>query len=1086
MTVLFADLVGFTALADTLDPEELQELMAGIFRSLSEEALRFDGTIEKYIGDAIFVVFGAPVAHEDDAQRALRTALAMQRTFAEHVAVVRSRYGRDLALRIGVHTGIVVAGHVRSPTEYGVMGDTVNVAARLQQHAQPGETLVTQATFRLASAQFSFREVGKVTVKGKEQPILTYALTGEREEVRPSVELNTPLVGRWVELTRLELAYQSAAVGRAEFVALSGEPGIGKSRLANELLGLISVPRDGATAPPLVLRWTYPSTGGRAYAGFVETLSDGLGLERSEAGARDRVAERLHALGLSKTASVLAELPAFLGLAPIASSETADAEAAKRVRYVAVAEAYAALAHERAVVVVLEDLHHADSASLELLGHLVAHPPRGRLLFLFTYRSLPMPLTGGTPRANFTSLVLEALPEEEAARVVEAVLEDAPPELRERIVTRAGGNPFFIEEIIRSLIESGAAVREDDRWRVVRPAAPLEVPATLHATVAARIDRLPPLARECIQVAAVIGTRFGARLLREAAGPEVAAAVDHLVDADLVVDFGPAEARLGRYRFKHAITQEVAYQTLLVRRRMELHRRVAEATERGPGDPRVLYPVLARHYLAAEVNDRAAEYSWKAAEAARAEHAYGEALRHADQAAALFERVGGRDEDAVRALVLAGKVQRYRGDFDASVAAYQRALVLAERIDAQGERVRELYAVIAETAGRWGGKLPDLQTFIARGLELVGGAPTRERALLLVARAFDIQRMPHGPDPQLERALAIAREALANAEAAGSLREVSICLDAVGYAERHLGRFRDALATHLRRIPISRMLKESDELVDALISAADCLTVVGPLGDAIAHAREAREIAAQTGKDQGRRVAIYAESRARLLASDFAEALAVARDTLAVAALGDRHHGYALAFGAAAAAALGDASERELREALVAAEPRPAVLAAGDVLAAFYGLRPAADAYAAARGARWPSWATPRALFLPFLALVAARADLADDGLTREAEGVVERAAHERGRALVAHARGVRDADEAALRDALARYERLGLAFERALCLADLARVRERGDGHDEALRLFAEARAIAEGIGATALAAHASPLGLAAEVTRP
>jgi class 3 adenylate cyclase len=162
VTVLFADFVGFTALADTLDPEELQELMAGIFHALVEEALRADGTIEKFIGDAVFVVFGAPVAHEDDPERALRTALAMQRVFAEHAAVVRSRYGRELGLRIGIHTGIVVAGAVRSESEYGVMGDTVNVAARLQQAAQPGEILVTQATFRLTNRRFAFREVGPV------------------------------------------------------------------------------------------------------------------------------------------------------------------------------------------------------------------------------------------------------------------------------------------------------------------------------------------------------------------------------------------------------------------------------------------------------------------------------------------------------------------------------------------------------------------------------------------------------------------------------------------------------------------------------------------------------------------------------------------------------------------------------------------------------------------------------------------------------------------------------------------------------------------------------------------------------------
>src|SRR6266851_5564938 len=246
VTVLFADFAGFTQLADQMDPEELQVLVSGIFEDLAEEALANDGTIEKFIGDAIFVIFGAPAAHEDDPQRALRTALGMQRVFADHAAQVKSERGIEFGLRIGVNSGMVVAGAVRGgAAEYGVMGDTVNTAQRIQAAAGPGEMYVSQSTFRLTNREFSFREVGPIELKGKGKPILVYALTGERTDVRPAIDIAAPLVGRWMELSRLDLAYQSSRLGHLEVVMVAGEPGIGKSRLLSEFIGLATASEEG-------------------------------------------------------------------------------------------------------------------------------------------------------------------------------------------------------------------------------------------------------------------------------------------------------------------------------------------------------------------------------------------------------------------------------------------------------------------------------------------------------------------------------------------------------------------------------------------------------------------------------------------------------------------------------------------------------------------------------------------------------------------------------------------------------------------------------------------------------------------------
>src|SRR5438876_4490426 len=301
VTVLFADFVGFTSLAEDLDPEELQVLVSGIFEDLAEEALANDGTIEKFIGDAIFVIFGAPVAHEDDPQRAVRTALAMQELFADHAVRVKRERGAELGLRIGIHTGMVVAGSVRSVSEYGVMGDTVNTAQRIQAAAGPGESYVSQATFRLTNREFLFREVGPIEIKGKEKPILVYALTGERTDVRPAIDVAAPLVGRWMELSRLDLAYQSSRIGHTEVVLIAGEPGIGKSRLLSEFTGLATASEEGAKTNdgPRVLRWTFSRVNQRAYAGFIEPLLVELQIDSTAADAEAKLAERLEALGFA-------------------------------------------------------------------------------------------------------------------------------------------------------------------------------------------------------------------------------------------------------------------------------------------------------------------------------------------------------------------------------------------------------------------------------------------------------------------------------------------------------------------------------------------------------------------------------------------------------------------------------------------------------------------------------------------------------------------------------------------------------------------------------------------------------------------
>ena len=1086
MTVLFADFAGFTELADQMDPEELQVLVSGIFEDLAEEAVRHDGTIEKFIGDAIFVVFGAPVAHEDDPQRALRTALAMQRVFADHAARVKKERGVEFGLRIGIHTGMVVAGAVRSVAEYGVMGDTVNIASRLQSAAGPGEIYVTQTTFRLTNREFSFREVGPIELKGKDKPVLAYALIGERTDVRPSIEIAAPLVGRWMELSRLDLAYQSARLGRTELVLIAGEPGIGKSRLVSEFIGLATAAEEGAKSAdaPRVMRWTFSRVNQRSYAGFIEPILVELNIQPSDPEAITRVGEKLLELGFTNPGPAVAPMLAqFLHL-PGVNEPASDSEEWKRSMYIVVYDVIAALARQHPLLYVLEDLHFADAASLDLLWFLTSRASRVPILFLLAQRLGPGSPEPKPTRTNFSQLVLEPLSDEEAARIVEATLDWVPDELRDRIVARAGGNPFFIEESLRSLVESGAAEKDaSGEWHLRERPAALEVPATLHAVVASRIDRLPPTARECIQLAAVIGTRFGDRVLREAGGDRIADAVDQLIAADLVLEAAPGERREGRYRFKHAVVQEVAYNTLLVRRRIELHRRVAAAYEKVLGEElKEFYPALAHHYLIGDVPDKAAEYSWKSAQRATAIHAYIEALRFAEQALELYEKIN-RIAAAVEALYLIARVRRYRGENDAALTAYERALGLLETRDPKSGEVAIVLAYMAELCTRWDAKHPDLEALIERGLAIVGDAKSRERVLLLAAKSFMPRRVPKATDADWEASLATAKEALAIAEELGLLRERSLCLDAVGYAYRELGNFREAYLANQRRLPIAQSLQDSDELIDAHTMVAICALSLGDMHEAMDHAASAREVAIETEKPRLGAHALRTETLAHLLAGDFPGTIAAAARRERFATPTKWPSTLSVAIGAASA--MSSPEEKVYRDLLIEQEASPADMALADFLAAYYGMRESESAYHAVRSAGQPKSIVDLTLIGPLLVLAAARWRIPDEAFEDRVAAAVEKTSHARGRAALTHAEAIRTyhAGEHAkaaklLFDAVQAFATLKLDYERAVALADLARALHSVPGREEQAQAQCdEAKAIAERLSATALRVAAENL---------
>jgi class 3 adenylate cyclase len=506
VTILFADLAGSTAVGDRLDPEEVRAVQAGLFGLVNDEVERTGGVTEKFVGDAVMAVFGIPLAHEDDAERAVRAALAARDAFPAFAARVRGRHGLDVGLRIGVNTGEVIAGREAAARgELMVSGDAVNVAARLQQHAEPGQVLVGARTHAATQGLVAYRKLAAVEAKGKRERVPTWealattSLPGRRSQAG----VTAPLIGRSAELSILEAV--AARVGRErvpQLVTIYGHAGIGKSRLLHEFLQRLPAARllqgrcvpygDGITYLPL-------AEATKGFAGILET------------DARDLAAAKLD----SAIASVLPEdgaavgeaLGWMIGLAlPKERTESSDA---RTWLLGAWRRFLGALGRDRLTVLAIEDIHWASESLLDILASLaetlddaavvIACPARPELLDR-------RPAWGGGSQ-NATTLSLGPLSPAESSELVAALLEasDLPDEARQRVLERTEGNPFFVEEIVGMWIDSGALVRQNGGWVAGAGLAQGPLPDSIHAVIAARLDLLDASSRDALRRCAVVG-----------------------------------------------------------------------------------------------------------------------------------------------------------------------------------------------------------------------------------------------------------------------------------------------------------------------------------------------------------------------------------------------------------------------------------------------------------------------------------------------------------------------------------------------------------------------------------------------------
>jgi class 3 adenylate cyclase len=625
VTALFADVSGFTAMSEKLDPEEANTIMKETMAELTAIIRKHDGYVEKFIGDAICAIFGAPISHEDEPERAALTALEMHAALDARAA--RRPDLSPLLMHIGINTGLVIAGTVGDGTQFGVMGDTVNTAARLMDKAVKTQTFVSAETARRIRHQFLLTDMGQYQMKGKDLPVQAFLLERELSdaEAREARTLQAPLIGRDEELATLRSAATRTTTGPDGAIALMlGDAGMGKSRLLDELVSHLG-------DDMLVLRGSGHSVGARPF-GLIADVLEPL-IEQMPPGNDKNVAETV------LTGGETAELP-DLGAA--------------------LGRALAHAAQERPVAILVDRFEWADQASVDLAVLLMRRVGTARVLVVLASRpgTGPVEAIALVGPSWVSRLRLAPLSNERISELLQALLPGGiSPELASKLATRADGNPAFAEEIALSLVDEGVVVATEGEWALVGDPDSVEIPGTIQELIEARIDALPDASRLVLQEASVIGNSFTSDLLlATATQPEaVPGALAELAVAELLR--APSDVDEDQsYGFKSPVVREVAYESILHRRRPAYHRRVAEALLAQQSDNEGLVELLAHHYFSADDPENGVRYLDLAAERAQAAGAH----RTAEQLLSRALTLAARHPDAVADDVL-GDLHERRG-----------------------------------------------------------------------------------------------------------------------------------------------------------------------------------------------------------------------------------------------------------------------------------------------------------------------------------------------------------------------------------------------------------------------------------------
>ncbi len=879
VTMMFCDVKGSTAAAENLDPEEWSEIINGAFEHMIRSVYTYEGTVARLMGDGILAFFGAPLAHEDDPQRAVLAGLDIIGSMAPYRETIKKSWDIDLNVRVGINTGLVVVGSVGSDLrmEYTALGDAINLAARMEDTALPGTIQIADDTYKLVSQLFEFESLGGIEVKGKSEPVSAYRVLGRKDITRRTrgIEgLHVEMVGREAELLTLHKVMTDLNQGIGRIVCVLGEAGLGKSRLVSEshqdyknLIG-----SDGNWFETISLSYEY----NQAYGLFQRLIQRVIGIAYDDPPqiVRKKLAGLVESFVEERRPRARQVFEALFALESEANGPPLDDETFRQELLVAMDEWWRARFSDRPTVLVFDDMHWGDAPSIELLRQLLpltGEIPLVLLCAMREERASPAWQIKNTAdedyRHRYSEIILQPLSEEESNELVNRLLAipEIPEHLRKSILEKSDGNPFFIEEVVRTLIDNGAVESEERDvegetrryWVATNEAAEFAIPDNLQSLLSARLDRLEDATRNTLQMASVIGRSFYHRVLKavDQGDPELDKHVDTLLKLDMIRE--AARVPEVEYMFRNPLTQEAVYETILLKRRREFHRRVGEAMEElYPDRLEGLYGLLAHHFKLAGERERAIKYYRQASQQAVAVFAYEEAVENLRKALELIEPVD-QPEAKLNLLEELADVCRLVRDFSGSITYYQQALDLWSGLE-DGDNIFSvrLHRKIVQVAtdAKWS---VDAETFdqvsqisqeslvsLGESLRAMEDAPPHPETVLLLS-ALSVEAWRNQSPANWDAAQSYAQSAVDMAEQLDDPVLLSRSLGALANVLDGRSLLREHLEIAMRRLEISRDSSFSDprERIDILRGAGLALMYVGDYRQARPYLEEAEDYA---------------------------------------------------------------------------------------------------------------------------------------------------------------------------------------------------------------------------------------------------